>query len=93
MALRTPAAAGIAEIEDETMSVSDRGDRPERIDRPTGRTASGHSAPEDPPSERRKIMEIWRKYGSRWETWATAWSARNDPSVVQLVDSLTTDPC
>jgi hypothetical protein len=62
------------------MSVSDRGaDRPERVDRSVGRTASGHSAPEDPPSERRKIIEIWKKYGSRWETWATAWSARNDP--------------
>jgi hypothetical protein len=84
-ALRTPAAAAVADIEDEAMSVSDRGgDRPERMDRPTARTASGHSA-EDAPSERRKIMEIWRKYGPKWESWSSAWAARNDPSVPSLV--------
>jgi hypothetical protein len=56
-------------------------DRPQTLDARTARTASGHSASGDPPSERRKLMEIWRKYGPRWETWATAWSVRGDPYV------------
>lgn len=67
----------IIETEDEPMSGSERG--AERLDRPHGRTASGQSAAGDPPSERRRNMEVWRKYGPRWETWATGWSVRGDP--------------
>jgi len=65
------------------MSGSERGtDRAQTLERPVGRTASGNSAAGDPPSERRKLMEIWRKYGARWETWASAWSVRGDPYVI-----------
>lgn len=78
----------IEAAEEEVISGSERGgDRPlsdrergRERDRQTTKPPSVQSAG-DEESDRKKIMEIWRKYSSRWETWATGWSARGDPYV------------
>lgn len=64
------------------MSVSDRGaERPasERESKAATKPASVQSAGDENSSERKKIMELWRKYSPRWEAWAAGWSAKGDP--------------
>jgi hypothetical protein len=65
------------------MSVSERGgDRPvsdREREKAAAKPPSVQSVGEEDSSDRKKIMEIWRKYSSRWDAWATGWSARGDP--------------
>lgn len=30
-------------------------------------------------NEAKRVLEIWRKFSSRWEAWAGGWQARSDP--------------
>lgn len=81
LSARSPTPAS-TEAEEETTSVSDRGAEraaTEREAKARPGTASVHSAGEENASDRKKIMELWRKYNPRWDAWAAGWSAKGDP--------------
>ncbi|ORY31646.1 hypothetical protein BCR39DRAFT_87706 [Naematelia encephala] len=40
---------------------------------------AGAALPSSDEGERRKPLDIWRRYAPRWEAWAGSWSVRNDP--------------